>query len=236
MPSRSAGGLEVPRARAQRREQLRLADLGGLAPRRRHRPGGEACGGRGGVRRSAIVPRSAAMPGSSTRQCGPASDDELPGDVAQLADVAGPGVAHQPRGERGRQPGLGVGVRRGQAVVLADGLQLLAGEVVEQQADVLAALAQRRQPDLVAGQPVQQRRLEAPVRGCCASRLASVAAMSRTSTGPGVVAPTGYISPVSSTRSSITCTSGGASPTSSRNSVPPWAARKKPSRSRVAPV
>jgi serine/threonine-protein kinase len=56
------------------------------------------------------------------------------------------------------------------------------------------------------------------------------------SVATGVFAPTGYISPVSSTRSNITCTSGEASPTSSRKRVPPWAARKRPSRSRVAPV
>ena len=68
------------------------------------------------------------------------------------------------------------------------------------------------------------------------SRLASVAVMSRTSTRTGALPPTGITSLVSSTRSSATCTSGGASPTSSRKSVPPWAARKKPSRSPVAPV
>jgi hypothetical protein len=42
--------------------------------------------------------------------------------------------------------------------------------------------------------------------------------------------------PVSSTRSSFTCSSSGISVTSSRNSVPPWARSKKPWCWRSAPV
>ena len=42
--------------------------------------------------------------------------------------------------------------------------------------------------------------------------------------------------PVSSTRSSFTCSSGGISVISSRNSVPPWARSKKPWCWRSAPV
>src|SRR6218665_281897 len=68
------------------------------------------------------------------------------------------------------------------------------------------------------------------------SRSASVAVMRRTSTATGEGPPTRYTSPVSNTRNSITRTPGGASPPSPRKSVPPWAARKKPSRSWVAPV
>ena len=53
-----------------------------------------------------------------------------------------------------------------------------------------------------------------------ACRSASVAATTRTSTGRGRSAPTGWISPDSRHRSSRTCSSGAASPISSRNSVP----------------
>ncbi len=56
------------------------------------------------------------------------------------------------------------------------------------------------------------------------------------STLTGWVAPTGSISPDCSARSSLTCASGGSSPTSSRNSVPPLASWNLPVRRDVAPV
>ncbi|KFE58476.1 hypothetical protein DB31_6275 [Hyalangium minutum] len=50
------------------------------------------------------------------------------------------------------------------------------------------------------------------------------------------MAPTGFTSPLSSTRSSLACTSSGISPTSSRKRVPPCAASKAPVRRVSAPV
>ena len=60
--------------------------------------------------------------------------------------------------------------------------------------------------------------------------------MTRTSVSCGVVEPTRMKVPVSSTRSSLTCSSSGISVISSRNSVPPWARSKKPWCWRSAPV
>ena len=68
------------------------------------------------------------------------------------------------------------------------------------------------------------------------SRSASVAATTRTSTRSGASDPTGWISPLSSARSRRTCTSGDASPTSSRKRVPTSARSKWPARRRSAPV
>ncbi|MDP9891697.1 hypothetical protein J2W32_001916 [Variovorax boronicumulans] len=67
-----------------------------------------------------------------------------------------------------------------------------------------------------------------------ASRL--VAAITRTSVCCTCVEPTRMKVPVSSTRSSFTCSSSGISVTSSRNSVPPCARSKKPWCWRSAPV
>ena len=58
-----------------------------------------------------------------------------------------------------------------------------------------------------------------------------MAQMMRTSTGSSVVAPTLRTRFSWITRSSFTCIGSGRSATSSRNSVPPFAAWKKPSRS-----
>jgi len=63
-----------------------------------------------------------------------------------------------------------------------------------------------------------------------------VAATTRTSTGIACVPPTRVSSRSSSTRSSFTCVLGGISPISSRNSVPPSASSKRPSRRSAAPV
>jgi hypothetical protein len=81
-------------------------------------------------------------------------------------------------GIHGRRP---LGLRR-EPVDLAQRLELGAQEVEEQPADVVAALAQRRDGDEVARQPVQT----AAARNACAceafSRSTSVAAIRRTST------------------------------------------------------
>ena len=63
-----------------------------------------------------------------------------------------------------------------------------------------------------------------------------MAASTRTSALIGVVVPTRVNEPLSSTRSSFTCSSCGISVISSRNSVPPWARSKYPLCCRSAPV
>jgi len=64
-----------------------------------------------------------------------------------------------------------------------------------------------------------------------------VAATTCTSIGTGCVAPTGNTSRCWSTRSSLGWSSAGISPISSRNTTPPWAARRKMPRERpAAPV
>ena len=68
------------------------------------------------------------------------------------------------------------------------------------------------------------------------ARSRFVAATTRTSTRRGRVPPTRKNVPVSSTRSSFTCTSGSISPISSRNSVPPSASSMRPGLTFTAPV
>ena len=63
-----------------------------------------------------------------------------------------------------------------------------------------------------------------------------VAAITRTSTSTGVVAPTRVTVPDSSARSSLGWSAGRSSPISSRNRVPPFAHSKTPGRSESAPV
>src|SRR2546427_6107102 len=73
-------------------------------------------------------------------------------------------------------------------------------------------------------------------RRASATRSRLVHAITRTSTRSMRLAPTCWISPSWSTRSSFACTDRGSSPTSSRTSVPPFATEKNPSRARSAPV
>ena len=68
------------------------------------------------------------------------------------------------------------------------------------------------------------------------ARSRFVAATSRTSTRIVRVLPSRSNSRSCSTRSSLGCSSSGMSPTSSRNSVPPWASSKRPIRCAIAPV
>ena len=69
-----------------------------------------------------------------------------------------------------------------------------------------------------------------------ASRSRLVAAITRRSTACSRSSPTRRTCFSCSTRSSLTCTRGGNSPTSSRNSVPPSADSINPTRSLSAPV
>ena len=83
-----------------------------------------------------------------------AREHELAHHVAELADVARPVVV----GEIGHQGGRHPGVLGGEeAVRFLQPVQLLAEEVEQQQAEVLAPAAQRRGLDLVSAQPVQER-------------------------------------------------------------------------------
>src|SRR5207247_1714913 len=68
------------------------------------------------------------------------------------------------------------------------------------------------------------------------ARSLLVAAITRTSTVTGFSPPSRSITPDSKTRSSFAWASGPRSPTSSRNSVPPSASSKRPTRRSVAPV
>jgi hypothetical protein len=88
---------------------------------------------------------------------------------------------------------------------------VLLEEVLDEQRDVGAPLAQRRPDD-------------------------GVAAIMRTSTLMVRSAPTGRISRSCSTRSSFTCKGGLISPTSSRKMVPPLASWNMPARAPIAPV
>ena len=214
MRSCSAASLEIPATGLQRRDQLLLGDLRG------RRVGGRsveppqrmlAAAGWGAIITAGSTTAAGEQPldgGADLRPWLPAAaDGDLAGHVAELADVARPVVAGEPGDQARRQPegsGASAGV---QPVRLAERGELPPQEVDEQAADVVAPLAQRRQPDLVAGQAVEERGAELPRRPR-ASRSASVAASTRTSTRCGLWVPTGWTSPVSSVRSSITCTSG----------------------------
>jgi len=92
----------------------------------------------------------------------PVVDHEVPHCITQLAHVARPGMRHQLRHDPGRKPCRGVGSL--EASCLARGLQLGPQEVQSQPRDIVPPAVERRQPNLVAGQPVQQRGLE-PARG-----------------------------------------------------------------------
>ena len=93
-----------------------------------------------------------------------AADHELADHVAELAHVARPVVAGQPGHQRRPQPEGGRGASRSRRCASPMRRQLLAQEVDQQAADVVAPLAQRRQPDLVAREPVEERRAERPRR------------------------------------------------------------------------
>ena len=109
----------------------------------------------------------------------------------------------------------------------------LAQEVAHEVADVLEALAQRRNAqrhDVEAVEEVLAEQALLDLRSC---RSRWVAAMMRTLVLIGVRPPTVVYSPSCSTRSSRVCASSGMSPISSRNSVPPSACSKRPCGARL---
>jgi DNA-binding NtrC family response regulator len=63
----------------------------------------------GGRRRPRLAQDALDLGGDPHPRRAAAADHQVTGDVAELADVAGPGVAHQPGDDRGRQPGVRVG-------------------------------------------------------------------------------------------------------------------------------
>ncbi len=166
MPSCSAAGLTSQRWARRASVQLGLGDLGGravvaglgAAARRRGRSHGQ---GRLGGRHD--VPQQALDLGADLdRLGGAAGDHHLPHRVVELPDVAGPAVAGEARHDRGRQPERRRVLGGDEAVLLADPPQLLGQEVAEEAAEVVAALPQRRDHQLVAGEPVEQGGPKAP--------------------------------------------------------------------------
>ena len=147
--------------------------------------------------------------------------------VVQLAHVARPGVLEQRLQRRGVEAG-----RRACGSAAACWRRKWCG----QRRDVLAPLAQRRQVDLDGVEAEEQVLAEAARghllragrrwwrRGC--ARPPGACATSRPRSN----------SPVSSTRSSLACRLSGTLAISSRNSVPPSASSKRPTRSALASV
>ena len=103
-----------------------------------------------------------------------------------------------------------------------------AEEVLDEERDVLAALAQRRRGDGDDVEAVVEVLAEAPARCTSARRSRLVAATMRTSTCDRCCRRRGSNSPSWSTRSSFTCTAGDSSPISSRKSVPAGGLREAP--------
>jgi hypothetical protein len=114
----------------------------------------------------------------------------------------------------------------------------LRDEVLDEQGDVLAALAQRGDRQREHVEAVEEVLAEAPRLGPPSRGRAFVAATTRTSTLRSLVSPTRRMVLSCSTRRSFTWSSIGSSPISSRKSVPPSASSKSPrlSASRLASV
>src|SRR5258708_19038983 len=131
-----------------RGEVRRRVDRGGRRGRRRCRWRAE---GRGegvegdGVDRALGLPR--AIEGAADR----AFDD-----VAQLADIAGPGVVLERGGRARGEPG---------EILAAELAAHRAGEMRGEQRDILEALAQRRDGDDIEGEAIEQIRTELSLRG-----------------------------------------------------------------------
>ena len=194
------------------RAPARRAHRRGPAAPRRHRAGGAPAGelqvGAGDL--------------GATRQ------DERPlDDVLELADVARPGVARQ-------SAATAAGVEPAHRLAGAGGVLL--HEVLGQERDVAAARSRSGgSTDREDVQSVVEVLAEASRRAICRSRSRWVAETTRTSTLTVSVPPTRSNSRSCRTRSSLTWTSSGRSPTSSRNSVPPSASSNRPSRRAIAP-
>src|SRR5690348_12976194 len=149
---------------------------------------------------------------------------QTPHQVLQFAHISGPAILLQALHRRV--------VDRLDRQTLLRGKR---GKMADQRRNVRAALAQRRQADRRDIEPIEQIVAELPCRINC-DRSRWVAAMMRTLARIGTRPPTAVYSPSCSTRSKRVCASGGMSPISSRNRVPPFACSKRPMLRAVAPV
>ena len=131
-------------------------------------------------------------------------------DVPELSHVAGPRIARQPLQRRIGEP-----------LALAFDCAELLEKRLRQERHVVAALPQRGETELEHFQPVVQVFAQLALRRWRRCTLRLVAARMRTSTEMGsFAARRARTVPVSSTRSSLTCSSIGISVISSRNNVP----------------
>ena len=140
-------------------------------------------------------------------------------DVLEFAHIAG--KLHSPATRPARPATTALRCRRPG--------RTLAQNLAREHRDVLAHLAQRRHPQLDHVEAVIQVLPELAVLARHRARWWWVALMMRTSTFSSLVAPTlrTFFSWIA--RNNLTCIWIGRSATSSRNSVPPLAAWKKPS-------
>ena len=186
-------------------------------------------GRRGGRRALGTRRRRRPQTGRSiTSMRDPAAHDHRPlHHVAQLPDVARPPCGAQ-RVQR---------LRCEAVEVLAVGGGELVQEVLGQQRNVLAALAQRRQRDGEDVEAVVEVLAEPALARRSASRSRLVAAMTRTSTGISCVPPTRRIVRSSSTRSSLAWSVGGhLADLVQEAACRRWPARTARARPRSAPV
>jgi len=134
--------------------------------------------------------------------------------IEQLPHVARPRRRHQQLHRLGREPQPLAPIALGQAPQ----------EMVGQQRYVLAPLRQRRNGELHHVSADSRDLRETPPTAMRSSNLRCVAEITRTSMSWDSCEPTGRTVRSSSARNSFTCSEGGMSPTSSRNSVPSCAA------------
>ena len=199
----------APLERGQDRCALVLLDRRAREQGKRPRRGAGGCG-----------ETPAARP-ARTGAVRPGQDDRPLDRVLQLPDVARPVAGRRAGATRPRRD----------AAPSAKPARGRLDEVLGQQRDVLAALAQRRDLDREHVEPVEQVRRGSgpprpPPRGRGSWRR-------RSARRPCAAAspPTRSNSFSWSTRRSLACIASGISPISSRNSVPPCAASKRPARS-----
>ncbi len=159
------------------------------------------------------------------RRIVPAIDRPLD-DIAQLADIAGPGIGDQPRHALSA---------KNRAARPAHFGRHAPAEMLDQHFDIAFAAAQGRQGDDVEAEAIEQVGAEWPA-STASGRCSLVAATMRTSTLSGRELPMRVTSPYSTARSRRSCAAMESVPSSSRNNVPPSASSKRPARALVAPV
>ena len=152
-------------------------------------------------------------------------DDRAIDGVAQLAHVAGPAVVPEDLHRRLRERRVGPPARspagRGQ-------------ERPREGLDLAAALAQWRDQQREAVQPVEQIRAE-PAGRASSSRSRLVAATKRTSIGRARVDPSARAPSLLEHAQELGLRGAGSSPISSRKTVPPFAPRTGPAATGAPP-